>query len=196
MLKPNQQLPAQLTQTLLCLWAAGAISLLTSCSSTHIQASRTQAGLSAPPFHSVLVAAVDNRPDIRAQFESDMIYCLQQRKVVGVGSSDRFTLAELKGVGEELRKKCASAGAEALLLVRTTDRTTFETGPGYERLSGFGDIKTDVQLTATLYRLSDGAPLWTGVVDTILKEQYNSIVVLRKVAQAIVNSLAKDKVIP
>ena len=30
MLKPNQQLPAQLPRTLICLWAAGAISLLTS----------------------------------------------------------------------------------------------------------------------------------------------------------------------
>ena len=67
---------------------------------------------------------------------------------------------------------------------------------GYERAAGFGEIETDVQLAATLYRLSDGVTIWNGATDTILKDQYHSRVVMRSVAEAIVSSLAKDKVIP
>jgi hypothetical protein len=143
-----------------------------------------------------MVFALDDRPDMRAQFESDLVYFLQQRKVVAVGSSSRFAVSDFKEGAEEIRKKFATAGAESLLVVRTTGRTTFEKGPGYERAAGFGEIETDVQLAATLYRLSDGVPIWNGVMDTILKDQYHSRVVMRSVAEAIVSNLAKNKVIP
>jgi hypothetical protein len=143
-----------------------------------------------------MVFALDDRPDMRAQFESDVVYFLQQRKVVAVGSSSQYPLSAFNGEAEEIRKKFATAGTECLLVVRTTGRTTFEKGPGYERAAGFGDIETDVQLAATLYRISDGMTIWNGVMDTLLKDQYHSRVVMRSVAEAIVSSLAKDKVIP
>lgn len=193
---PNQPLPSKFLHTLTWLLAFCAVSLLTACSSTHIRGSKTSAASSVSPFRNVMVAALDDRPDVGAQFESDVVYFLQQRKVVGVGSSGRFALSDFQEVGEEIRKKCANTGAESLLLVRTTDRTTFEKGPGYERYTEATDIETDVQLTATLYRLSDGALIWNGVVDTILKDQYDTRVVMKKVANVIVNNLAKEKVIP
>lgn len=196
MCKLNQEIPPTPPRTLTWLLAVCAISFLTSCSSTHIQGSRTAAGLSVSPFRNVMVFALDDRPDMRAQFESDLVYFLQQRKVVAVGSSSQFGVSDFKGGAEEIRKKFATAGTESLLVVRVTGRTTFEKGPGYERAAGFGDIETDVQSAATLYRLSDGVPIWNGKMDTILKEQYHSRVELRGAAKAIVSSLAKDKVIP
>ena len=152
--------------------------------------------MSVPPFRSVMVFAVDDRPDMRAQFESAAVYFLRQRNVVAMSSSSRYAVSDFKEGAEEIRKQFATAGTESLLVVRTTGRTTFETGPGYERAAGFGEIETDVQVAATLYRLSDGVPIWNGAIDTILKDQYHARVVLGEVAKAMVSSLAKDEVIP
>ena len=133
---------------------------------------------------------------MRTQFESDLVYFLQQRKVAAVGNSKQFTLSDFTGGAEQIKKTFATAGTESVLCVRTTDRSTFERGPGYETSAGLGEIETAVQLQATLYRLSDGVAIWNGVLSTILKDQYNSRTVLRGVAKDIVSSLAKDKVIP
>ena len=139
---------------------------------------------------------VDDRQQVRAQFETDGVHFLQERNVAGVGVSDRFTLSDFMGDATQIQKKGAAAGTESLLLIRTVERSTFERGPGFERSAGFGEIETDVQLGATLYRVSDGAAIWNGTINTILKDQYSPGVMLTRVAKAIVNSLAKDKVIP
>src|ERR1017187_1235011 len=80
-------------------WLAGlsALALLTACSSTHIQSSRIAAVPPAAPCHSVLVVAMDPRPDIRFQFEADMVYFLQQRKVEGIASYKQFAVSDFKG---------------------------------------------------------------------------------------------------
>ena len=125
-----------------------------------------------------------------------MVHFLLERKVVGVGASDRFTLSDFKGDATQIQKKCATAGTESLLVVHTVDRSTFERGPGFERSAGFGQVETDVQLGVTLYRVSDGVTIWNGVINKTLKDQYSPGAALTGVAKAIVSSLAKDKVIP
>ena len=188
-----------------------ALALLTACSSTHIQSARISAVPGAVSFHNVLVVAMDPRPDIRSQFEVDMVYFLQQRKVEGIASYKQFAVSDFKGSQEEIRKKCAAAGAEAVLLVRTTDRTTFGRAfprslgsldgstpdeTSYELFTAGGNIETDMCLDARLYRVSDAAPVWNAMVDTLLKDQYDSRAVAWIIAKDIVSHLAKDKVIP
>src|ERR1039458_10225950 len=87
-------------------WLAGisSLALLTACSSTHIQSARVSAVLPATPCHSVLVVAVDPRPDIRSQFEADMVYFLQQRKVEGIASYNQFAVSDFKGGQAEIRE--------------------------------------------------------------------------------------------
>jgi hypothetical protein len=194
-------------------WLAGlsALALLTACSSTHIQSSRIAAVPPAAPCHSVLVVAMDPRPDIRSQFEADMVYFLQQRKVEGIASYKQFAVSDFKGGQAEIRKKCAAAGADSVLMVRTTDRTSFGRAfprslgslegstpdeTTYELFTSGGNIETDMCLDVRLYRVSDSAPLWNALVDTLLKDQYDSRAVAWKVAKGIVTRLAKDKVIP
>jgi hypothetical protein len=194
--KLNPAFARQSRQAVTWLLAVCAIACCTSCSSTKVRGSKTAAGLSISPFQSVAVVVVDDRQQVRAQFEGDVVHFLQERKVVGVGASERFTLSDFKGDATQIQQKCASAGTESLLLVRTVDRSTFERGPSFERSAGFGEIETEVQLGATLYRVSDGVPIWNGAISTILKDQYSPGAVLTRVAKAIVNNLAKDKVIP
>jgi hypothetical protein len=196
----------------LALWLGGlsSLALLTACSSTHIQSARIAAVPAAAPFHNVLVVAMDPRPEMRSQFEVDVAYFLQQRKVVGVASYKQFSLSDFKGSRDEIQKKCAAAGADSVLLVRMTDRTTFgQTAPRslgsldgstpaettYELFTSDGNIETDMGMDARLYRVADAAPVWKALVDTMLKDQYDSRAVSWKVSEAIVARLAKDKVI-
>ncbi len=186
--------------------------LLPACSSTHIQSARVVAVPAVVPVHNILVVGMDQRADLRAQIEADVLYLLQQRKVAGIVSHDRFALSDFKGDKETIRQKCAGTGADAVLLVRTTGRTTvtdFREGGlgtldagaggelGYDLFTANGGFKTDVRLEAKLFRVSDAAPIWNAVLDTILKDDsYDSRAVIRGIAQAIVTNLAKDKVIP
>ena len=59
-----------------------------------------------------------------------------------------------------------------------------------------GSVNTKLRLGARLYRVSDGAVIWSGVLDEIMKEDDDPVVFIRKTAKAIVDAMAKDKVIP
>jgi hypothetical protein len=202
----------EIGQLALSLAGLSVLVLLPACSSTHIQSARLSAVPSAAPVHNVLVVGMDQRADLRAQLEADVVLFLQQRKVAGIVSHDRFALSDFKGDKETIRQKCASTGADSVLLVRTTGRTTvtdFREGGlgsldagqggelGYELFTANGGFKTDVRLEAKLFRVSDAAPIWNAVLDTILKDDsYDSRAVMSGIAQAIVTNLAKDKLIP
>jgi hypothetical protein len=197
----------------IALWLASlsALALLTACSSTHIQSARVPVVPAAALFHKVLVVGMDERPDVRRQFEVDMVYFLKQRKVEGVASYQQFALSEFKGDRTAIRQKCVSAGAESVLLMRITGRTTVIEGhqgglgsldgstpdeTSYELFTAEGTFNTDIRLEAKLFRVSDAAPIWNGVVDTIIKEDRDTRYMLWGVAKAIVARLAKDQVIP
>ena len=193
------------------LMAAVAVIILTSCSSTRIESTLNPAVVGAAPVRSVLVVGMWERPEVRTRFESDMVYFLAQHSVAAVGSQGRFTLDEFRGDRKQLREKLEAAKVSFVLITRETARTTFLGPPsgaggdmswgeaddfvsGHAALSA-GDIKTDVRLGAKLYRVSDGAVLWSGLVDTLLKENYNSVAVSKRVAETIVKRMVKDKVI-
>jgi hypothetical protein len=155
---------------------------------------------------------MDERPEFRDPFENDTVHFLQEHGVVGTASHSRFSLTELKGNQELIRQRLLEAKADSVLFVRVTEQD--DTGgappvsPGsidwgaveetrYNALTmPGGDVNTHLRLKARLYRVSDGAVMWTGLMDTIVKEDYDSIVLLRGVAKTIVERMSKDKVIP
>jgi hypothetical protein len=195
------------------LFFAGALSaLLTACSSAHIQGNRTTAGLAAPPVRSLMVAGVDNRPYVREPFENDVVEFLREHGVDGTASFHQISFEDLKGDKEQLRQKLQAAKAESILFVRVTDRSDFVQGAptsfgsmdvgaiAESRYNAFtaggGDISTALRLGARLYRVSDGAVLWRGLLDTVMKEDTDSTVLMRTIAKSIVDRMAKDKAIP
>jgi hypothetical protein len=200
----------QWTTTLLFV---GALSgLLTACGSAHIQGNRTAAGLAAPPVRSMMVAGVDNRPYVREPFENDVAGFLREHGVDGTASFHQISFEDLKGDKEQLRQKLQAAKAESILFVRVTDRSDFVQGAPtslgsmdvgalaesrYDAFTaGGGDISTALRLGARLYRVSDGTLLWRGLLDTVKKEDTDSIVLLRTIAKNIVDRMARDKAFP
>ena len=190
----------------------GLLGVMTACSSTQIQSSRHQAGMSAAPFRSVMVVGVDQRPEVRDPFENDVVSLLGDHGVNGAASYNKFSFAEVKGDKEQLRGKLKSAGVESLLFVRVTQRTDFVDGApaslGEMDMSAVdesqyvafttpgGDINTRFRIGARLYRVSDGVVIWSCVLDEVMKEDADSTDFIRRTARAIVDRMAKDKVIP
>jgi len=198
--------------SLTVLKAAGLLLLLVSCSSTHIESRLAPAGMSAAPFRQVMVVGRDTRPDVRDPFENDVVRYLQARGVNGTASYTRFRLAELKGDKEEIRQRLVAANVVSVLFVHVTDRSDFVDGPpaslGSLDLSGVdesryeaftapgGDINTTLRIGARFYRVSDGTVIWSCVLDTIMKEDTDSLTFMRGVAKELVDRMVKDKVIP
>ena len=136
---------------------------------------------------------------------------LQAHGVVGTASHNRFSLAEMKGDRAQIRQRLVAAQVESALFVHVTDQSDFGGGPPaslgsldmgavdesrYNLATPGGEVSTNLRLGIRLYRVSDGVAIWTGVVDTVVKEDYDSITLLRGVAKTIVDRMAQDKVIP
>ena len=188
------------------------LAVMTACNSTQIQSSRHPAGMSAAPFRSVMVVGVDQRPEVRDPFENDAVAFLQERGVQGTASYTRFSFDEIKGDKEQLRQKLQGTGAESVLFVRVTQRTDFVDGPpaslgsmdmGAVDESQYvafttpgGDINTRFRIGARLYRVSDGAVIWSAALNTVMKEDADSLAFIRGLAKEIVQQMAKDKTIP
>ncbi len=169
--------------------------------------------MSDGPFGNVMVVGVDERADFRNAFESDAVSFLKEHGVAGNASHDSFSLDELKGDREQIRQRLLAAKVESVLSVRVTDQT--DSAPGgppvtlgnvgagavYESAYNAltmpgGSDNYNVRLAARLYRVSDGVVVWTAMMDTVVKEDYDSIVLLRGVAKTIVDRMARDKMIP
>jgi hypothetical protein len=188
------------------------IALLPGCGSTHIKSTSNPAGMTATPVRNITVVGMDERPEFRNPFENDVAAFLQGHGIVGTASHDRFSLDEMKGDREQIRQRLAAVKAESVLFVRVTGQADFAGGPPaslgnvdmgavdesrYNALTmPGGEVNMNLHLGARLYRVSDGVVIWTGLMDTIVKEDYDSIVLLRGVAKTIVDRMAKDKVIP
>ena len=194
------------------LLAAGLLSLALGCSSTHIDSARHAAGASAPPFRNVMVMGVDQRPEVRNPFENDTVSSLREHGVDATASYTKFSFDQIKGDKEHLRQQLLAAKAESVLFVRVTQRTDFVDGPpaslgsmdaaavDESAYNAFttpgGDINTAFSLGARLYRVSDGAVIWSALVDEVMKEDADALAFIRRTSKAIVDRMGKDKVIP
>jgi len=165
-----------------------------------------------PPFRSVMVVAMDQRQDVREPFENDTVAYLRERGVDGVASYSRFGFDQVNGDKEQLRQLLQTAHQESVLFVRVTQRADFVEGAppslgsidmGAVDESAYtsftepgGEINTGFRLGARLFRVSDGAVVWSSVMTTIMKEDTDQLVFVRKTARAFVDRMAKDNVIP
>jgi len=189
------------------------LAVLPGCSSTHIQSTRHPAGAGVAPFRNVTVVGVDNRPIVRDPFENDVVTLLREHGVDATASHNILTFDQIKGDKKQLHQQLLAAKAESVLFVRVTSRTDFTDGPPaslgdmdnmgavdesrYVAFTSVGqDINTRFRLGARLYRVSDGAVIWSAVLDEVMKEDTDSMVFIRDTAKTIVERLARDKVIP
>jgi hypothetical protein len=149
---------------------------------------------------------------VREPFENDVVRLLDKRGVVGTASYTHFSIQEMQGSKEQIRQRLLAAKEQSLLFVRVTQRSDFVDGPpaslgdmdmaavDESRYVAFtsvgGDVNTRYRLGARLYRVSDGAVIWSAALDSVMKEDADPLVFIRDTAKALVERMAKDKVIP
>lgn len=188
------------------------LALLPACSSVKMKSSRTAATNTAGPFRRVLVVGIDDRPLVREGFENDLVAFLNKRSVSGTSSYSRFPLEQMKGDKGQVRERLAATGADSVLFVRVTDRADVADGPPASlgdidmaavdelRYNAFttpgGAMNNVFKFQARLYRISDANPVWDAQVEAVMKEDTDSILLMRKVAGKIVAQLGRDRVIP
>jgi TolB-like protein len=192
--------------------AAATLLLLVACASPGMRGAVNPAAHLDSPIRTMLVVGMDERPLIRAGWENDVVAALQKRQVNAVASYNQFPLTTFSGTQDQIRQALAAANVQFALFAKTGDRTDFVAGAPMsfsERdissaqasqylylTAGGGDIETDLRLGAKLYRVSDGALVWSGVVDKVVKEGYDSIALLRSIARSLVGEMSSAKVIP
>lgn len=194
-----------------CLLTVVVVVLLPACASSHIKSTSNPAGMAPGPIRNVTVVGMDERPEFRNPFEDDAVRFLKAHAVEATSSHTRFSLEQMKGNREEIRLRLVDAKAESVLFVHVTDRADVGGGPPaslgsldmaavdesrYNLATPGGEVNTKLRLAARLYRVSDGVVIWTGVMNTTVKEDYDSIVLLRGLAKTIVEEMARGKVIP
>lgn len=195
-----------------CLVAGALVAVGTACSSTHIKSARQPAGMGVPPFRNVTVVGVDRDASVRTPFENDTAALLQQRGVAASPSYPQFSFDDIKGNKEQLRQKLVASGVESLLFVRITAQGDFVDGPpvslgamdmeavdesAYVAFTTVGgEMNTSFRLGARLYRVSDGAVIWSAALGEIMKEDADAMAFIDRTAKLIVEQMAKDKVIP
>ena len=57
-------------------------------------------------------------------------------------------------------------------------------------------MNTVFRFQARLYRISDEKPVWDAQVQAMMKQDADSIVFMRRVAEKIVGQMGRDRVIP
>ena len=186
--------------------------LLTSCSSVKIQSQRSPAAAGPVSVRYLVVVALDERPELRARFENEFVAQWKVANVKCTASHERFKLADFAGDREEVRRKLTAASVETVLVVRATDRITSVEGSvapvlyageltwadvdtaRYQMFTSGGEITTRLVVSGKLFRVGDGALLWSSFTETTLGENYDQHVVVRKVAGAIAGQLRRDKI--
>ena len=160
-----------------------------------------------------MVAGVDQNPEVRQPFENEVVALLGKRGVTATASHTMFSFDQLKGNKQQLAQQLVAAKVESLLFVRVTGKTDFVEGPppdladmdiGAVQEDGYiaftqppgGEMNTIYNLGARFFRVSDGAVIWSGVLNETLKDGEDRLYFIRQTARTIVDRLAKDKVIP
>src|SRR5262249_38366973 len=153
-------------------------------------------------FRNITVVGMDERSEVRKPFENDVVALLQKHGLEATASHAQFSFDEVRGDKEQIRQRLLSAKAESVLFVRVTDQADFASGAvaslgnmdmasvdesRYNALTRpGGDVDASLRIGARLFRVSDGSVIWSGLVSTVRKEDYDSVVLLQSIAKKIV----------
>ena len=199
--------------------AVAALALvLCGCAATALKQTWKSPSYQGGPVQKIAVLAVDEREFYRASVESHFTFQLNQGGQGAFITHDLLSLPAIKADKEAAAAKLRASGADSLLLVRLVSQTTsanqvratpgyyapvvsgYETGDWYDYYSvAFMDMgtvwsntKREVCLETSLFDLRSGQRLWSGITQTVLKEQSDRIEVLSALVTKVLAALRND----
>jgi hypothetical protein len=200
----------------LCALAA----LLCSCAATSLKKT-WKAPDCQQPVGKIAVLAIDDRGLVRQGFENRFVAQLTKAGAPAVVTYDLLTLAEIKQDKRAAADRFRLSGAEAVLILRLTDISSSfrESRAGNERYvpvltgvdslgwydyysvgfmdmsSTYGNLKQTVYLETSLYDLKTEKRLWSGLTETVVRENMDRVAEMDPLVEKFVAAMLKDGVI-
>lgn len=192
--------------------------LLCSCAATSIKQTWKSPLYQGGPVTRAAVLAIDQRPLLRQGFENRFSSQLKKYGVKPITTYDLMTLTEINSDKKAAGARLLADGADSLITLRLVDTATYyrETRPGgalfapittgietygwYDYYSvaymdmspTFGNLKVTVFLEANLFDLQTGKRLWSGLSETVIKENTDAVAEMDPIVSKILAAMHKD----
>lgn len=200
----------------LCALAA----LLCSCAATSVKQT-WKAPECQQPVGKIAVLTIEERELLRQGFENRFVAQLKKAGASALVTYDLLSLPEIKKDKRAAADRFRASGAEIILILRLVDVGTSyrESRAGSERYSpvltginsvgwhdyysvGFADmsstygsLKQTVYLETSLYDLNTEKRLWSGITQTVVKEDMDRVAEMDPLVGKIVAAMRKDGVV-
>jgi hypothetical protein len=194
--------------------------LLCSCAATSLKKT-WKAPDCQQPVGKIAVLAIDDRGLVRQGFENRFVAQLTKAGAAAVVTYDLLTLAEIKQDKRAAADRFRLSGAEAVLILRLTDISSSyrESRAGNERYvpvltgvdsmgwydyysvgfmdmsSTYGTLKQTVYLETSLYDLKTEKRLWSGLTETVVRENMDRVAEMDPLVEKFIAAMLKDGVI-
>lgn len=197
------------------------VMLLCSCASTSLK-STWKSPDGQRPSGKIAVLAVEQRGLVREGLENRGVAQLRNLGAPALVTFDLLSLPEIKEDKQAAAERFHAQGAGAILIFRLADTASSfrEIQPGGERyaamVTGFeamswydyysvgfmsvsptyGSLKQKVYVEAGLYDLKTEKCLWSGITQTVVKENTDRVAEMDPLVNKIIAALHKDGMVP
>jgi len=194
--------------------------LLCSCAATSVKQT-----WKAPEFQQpggkIAVLAIENRGLVRQGLENRLVRDLSKAGSSAFVTFDLLSLSQIKEDKRAAADRFRASGAGTVLIMRLVDLGTsyHESRAGNERYAGtfeginstgwydyfsvglmdlnttYGTLKQTVRIETSLYDLATEKRLWSGLTQTVVKEDMDRVAEMDPLVEKIVAAMRKDGVI-
>jgi hypothetical protein len=206
--------------TLHLFWTCGVAALLCSCAATSVKKTWKSPDCRGP-VGKIAVLTIDDRGLLRQGFENRFVRYLTKSGASALVTYELLSLAEIKQDKQAAAERLRVSGAEALIILRLADSASAfqEVRSGRERYGAmitgienlgwydyysigfmdmgttYGSLKQWVYLETTLYDLKTEKRVWSGLTQTVVKENMDRVAEMDPLVEKIVAAMRKDGVI-
>ena len=195
--------------------------LLCACATTSVKQTWKSPNCPPGPVKKVAVVAVADQANVRPGLENRFAHDIGQNGQPAMTTVELMRLSDLKENKEAAAKLMRDGGADSVLIVRLTDKTTYNrqaratpaamvpvvTGyAGYgwygyydvvymDMGASHGTLRDKLMIDSSLFDLNTGQRLWSALSQTTLKEDADKLVVADELVAKITAAMRNDGLI-
>jgi hypothetical protein len=195
--------------------------LLCACAATSLKQTWKSPDYTGGPVRKVAVLAVEERGLVRQGFENRFARQLAAQGQPAVVTYDLLSLPQIKDDKQAAAARAREAGADSVLIVRLVDVATYTrqvraldeqfaptiTGVAnygwYDYYSvafmdmspTYGTLRQEVYLDISLFDLDTGKRLWSGLIETVVKDNTDRVLLVDSLVGKVVSAMRKDGVV-
>ena len=200
-------------------WGAVIAVMLGGCAATSLKQTWKSPDYHGGPPQKIAVLVVDDRAIYRQVLEGQYVTQLRESGQPAFAVQEILTLQEIKDSKDGAAAKLRAAGADAVLVIRLVDTETAVTEERQpsrtftHSATGFGafgwydeysvgfigvqqnSLRQDVYIGTSLFTLQSEQCLWSGLTETVLKDNTDKLELVRPLVTKVVTAMHKDGVI-